>query len=109
MAWRDTFGRLARTIETVFPSERDLDALLKAKRPLRVKLGLTSTCGRSRDSRAAAASSLRRVAPLLRASALSGLVSRALLVMVSSTSCMGLPARSAPIRPSANVMILFSS
>jgi tyrosyl-tRNA synthetase len=45
MTWRDTFGRLARTVDTVFPSERELDVLLAAKRPLRVKLGidLTST------------------------------------------------------------------
>ncbi|HEX5136834.1 MAG TPA: tyrosine--tRNA ligase [Planctomycetota bacterium] len=43
MAWRDTFGRLARTVESVFPSEKDLDRLFAAKRPLRVKLGLDLT------------------------------------------------------------------
>jgi len=45
VSWRDTFGPLARTVETVFPADRDLDALLAAKRPLRVKFGidLTST------------------------------------------------------------------
>jgi tyrosyl-tRNA synthetase len=43
MTWRDTFGRLARTVETVFPSEKDLDRLLAAKRPLRVKFGIDVT------------------------------------------------------------------
>jgi len=45
MAWRKTFGTLARTVESVFPSEGELDKLFAAKRPLRVKLGidLTST------------------------------------------------------------------
>ncbi len=45
MSWRDTFGPKARTVESVFPSEKDLDRLLGLKRPLRVKFGidLTST------------------------------------------------------------------
>jgi len=43
MGWRDTFGRRARTVESVFPSEKDLDRLFEAKRPLRVKLGLDLT------------------------------------------------------------------
>ncbi|MCK6460418.1 MAG: tyrosine--tRNA ligase [Planctomycetes bacterium] len=43
MAWRDTFGHLARTVESVFPSDKDLDRLFAAKRPLRVKLGLDLT------------------------------------------------------------------
>ncbi len=43
MAWRDTFGHLARTVESVFPTEKDLDRLFAAKRPLRVKLGLDLT------------------------------------------------------------------
>jgi tyrosyl-tRNA synthetase len=45
MPWRDTFGPRARTIESVFPTERDLDRLFALKRPLRVKFGidLTST------------------------------------------------------------------
>jgi len=45
MSWRDTFGPKARTIESVFPSEKDLDRLFALRRPLRVKFGidLTST------------------------------------------------------------------
>ncbi len=43
MAWREQFGQLARTIEGVFPGERDLDALFARGRPLRVKLGLDIT------------------------------------------------------------------
>jgi len=43
MSWRVRFGPLARTIETVFPEERELDALLAEGRPLRVKLGLDLT------------------------------------------------------------------
>jgi len=42
-SWREAFGPLQRTVETVFPSERELDALFGAKRPLRVKLGLDLT------------------------------------------------------------------
>ena len=43
--WRDKFGQKARTVESVFPSEKDLDRLFALKRPLRVKFGidLTST------------------------------------------------------------------
>ncbi|MGH7162350.1 MAG: tyrosine--tRNA ligase [Planctomycetota bacterium] len=43
MTWRETFGVLARTVESVFPSEWDLDALVALRRPLRVKLGLDLT------------------------------------------------------------------
>lgn len=43
MTWRDSFGQLARTIETVFPGEQDLEDLFALKRPLRVKLGLDLT------------------------------------------------------------------
>ncbi len=43
MSWRDAFGQLARTIDTVFPAEADLDALFAAGRPLRVKYGLDIT------------------------------------------------------------------
>lgn len=43
MSWREQFGRLARTIEAVFPNERELDALFALGRPLRVKLGLDIT------------------------------------------------------------------
>jgi tyrosyl-tRNA synthetase len=43
MSWRDAFGPLARTIETVFPAERELDALFAKGRPLRVKYGLDIT------------------------------------------------------------------
>ncbi len=43
MSWRDTFGPKARTVESVFPSEKDLDRLFAAKRPLRVKLGIDVT------------------------------------------------------------------
>jgi tyrosyl-tRNA synthetase len=45
MSWREMFGPRARTVETVFPAEKDLDRLLGTKRPLRVKFGidLTST------------------------------------------------------------------
>lgn len=43
MSWRERFGQLARTIETVFPHERDLEELLALGRPLRIKLGLDLT------------------------------------------------------------------
>jgi len=43
MSWRDAFGPLSRTIDTVFPAERDLDALFALGRPLRVKYGLDIT------------------------------------------------------------------
>jgi len=43
MSWRDRFGHLARTVETVFPGDRELDALFALDRPLRVKLGLDLT------------------------------------------------------------------
>jgi len=45
VSWRERFGRMARTVETVFPSEGDLERLLALGRPLRVKFGidLTST------------------------------------------------------------------
>ena len=43
MAWREQFGQLARTIESVFPGDRELDALFALGRPLRVKLGLDIT------------------------------------------------------------------
>ncbi len=43
MSWRDAFGQLARTIDTVFPAEADLDELFAAGRPLRVKYGLDIT------------------------------------------------------------------
>jgi tyrosyl-tRNA synthetase len=43
MSWRDEFGHLARTIDTVFPTEAELEALFALDRPLRVKLGLDIT------------------------------------------------------------------
>jgi len=43
MSWREQFGPLARTIETVFPSEKELDELFALERPLRVKLGIDIT------------------------------------------------------------------
>ncbi|MHC4959875.1 MAG: tyrosine--tRNA ligase [Planctomycetota bacterium] len=43
MSWRDSFGPLARTIDTVFPAEKELDALFAKGRPLRVKYGLDIT------------------------------------------------------------------
>jgi len=43
MSWRETFGQLARTVDTVFPAEKDLDALFAEGRPLRVKYGLDIT------------------------------------------------------------------
>lgn len=43
MSWRETFGQLARTVDTVFPAEQDLDALFGSGRPLRVKYGLDIT------------------------------------------------------------------
>ena len=43
MRWRERFGHLARTVEAVLPQERDLEALLDAVRPLRVKLGIDVT------------------------------------------------------------------
>ena len=43
MTWREQFGQLARTVEAVFPGDRDLDALFGLNRPLRVKLGLDIT------------------------------------------------------------------
>jgi tyrosyl-tRNA synthetase len=43
MSWRERLGVLARTVETVFPEERDLDEVLDSGRTLRVKLGLDVT------------------------------------------------------------------
>ena len=43
MSWREKFGHLARTIDTVFPGEKELEELLALGRPLRVKLGLDIT------------------------------------------------------------------
>jgi tyrosyl-tRNA synthetase len=43
MAWQEPFGPLARTIETVFPTDKDLEDLLGEGRALRVKLGLDLT------------------------------------------------------------------
>ena len=43
MSWRERFGPLARTIETVFPGDGDLDALFALGRPLRVKFGIDIT------------------------------------------------------------------
>jgi tyrosyl-tRNA synthetase len=43
MSWRKTFGRSARTVETVFPAESDLDALFASGRTLRVKYGIDIT------------------------------------------------------------------
>jgi len=43
MSWRDEFGQLARTIETVFPSEKELEQLFALGRPLRVKFGIDIT------------------------------------------------------------------
>jgi tyrosyl-tRNA synthetase len=43
MSWRERFGPPARTIEAVFPSEKDLDDLLDGGGTLRVKLGLDIT------------------------------------------------------------------
>jgi tyrosyl-tRNA synthetase len=43
MSWRARFGQLARTVESVFPSEAELDSLFSLGRPLRVKLGLDLT------------------------------------------------------------------
>ena len=43
MSWHEQFGHLARTIETVFPNDKDLDELFELGRPLRVKLGLDLT------------------------------------------------------------------
>ena len=43
MSWREQLGHLSRTVENVFPGERDLDDLLAEKRTLRVKLGLDLT------------------------------------------------------------------
>jgi tyrosyl-tRNA synthetase len=42
-SWREIFGQPSRTVETVFPAERDLDRLLASGRTLRVKLGLDLT------------------------------------------------------------------
>ncbi|MHC4955890.1 MAG: tyrosine--tRNA ligase [Planctomycetota bacterium] len=42
-SWRDQFGQLARTVETVFPGEKELDELLGLGRPLRVKFGIDIT------------------------------------------------------------------
>jgi len=43
MSWRQRFGPLARTVDSVFPSDTELDALFAQGRPLRVKLGLDLT------------------------------------------------------------------
>ncbi|MHC4548135.1 MAG: tyrosine--tRNA ligase [Planctomycetota bacterium] len=43
MSWREQFGPPARTVEEVFPGDKDLDDLLALGRPLRVKLGLDIT------------------------------------------------------------------
>ncbi len=43
MSWRAEFGQLARTIETVFPSEKELEQLFALGRPLRVKFGIDIT------------------------------------------------------------------
>ena len=43
MSWREAFGQQARTVETVFPGEKELDALFAKDRPLRVKLGIDIT------------------------------------------------------------------
>ena len=43
MSWRDEFGQLARTIETIFPADKDLQELFALERPLRVKFGIDIT------------------------------------------------------------------
>jgi len=43
MSWREQFGLLARTIETVFPAEQELEQLFGLGRPLRVKFGIDIT------------------------------------------------------------------
>ncbi|MHC4938609.1 MAG: tyrosine--tRNA ligase, partial [Planctomycetota bacterium] len=43
MSWRDQFGQLARTIDTVFPGDKELEELFVLGRPLRVKYGLDIT------------------------------------------------------------------
>jgi len=43
MPWRDRFGHLARTVDSVLPQEQDLEARLASKRPLRVKFGIDVT------------------------------------------------------------------
>jgi len=43
MSWRDAFGYLARTVESVFPSDAELDRLFALERPLRVKYGIDIT------------------------------------------------------------------
>ncbi|MGQ0614280.1 MAG: tyrosine--tRNA ligase [Planctomycetaceae bacterium] len=43
MPWRDGFGHLARTVESVLPREQDLETLLASRRPLRVKFGIDVT------------------------------------------------------------------
>ncbi|MEM8884207.1 MAG: tyrosine--tRNA ligase [Planctomycetota bacterium] len=43
MSWRDQFGHVARTIETVFPNEKALEELFALGRPLRVKYGIDIT------------------------------------------------------------------
>jgi len=43
MSWREQFGLLARTVESVFPAERELEELFALGRPLRVKLGIDIT------------------------------------------------------------------
>jgi len=43
MSWREVFGQPARTVETVFPGDADLDALFTSGKTLRVKLGLDLT------------------------------------------------------------------
>ncbi|MHC4849436.1 MAG: tyrosine--tRNA ligase [Planctomycetota bacterium] len=43
MSWREQFGQLARTIDTVFPGDKELEELFAQERPLRVKYGLDIT------------------------------------------------------------------
>ena len=43
MSWRDAFGYLARTVESVFPGDEELDRILALGRPLRVKYGIDIT------------------------------------------------------------------
>jgi len=43
MSWRARFGQLARTVESVFPGDGELDALFAEERPLRVKFGIDIT------------------------------------------------------------------
>lgn len=43
MSWREDFGHLARTVDSVFPGEKELEAKLALGRPLRVKFGIDIT------------------------------------------------------------------